>query len=170
MNIKDKLSRAYNIRPVEIGTKILDVDTESRVVTGVANTMNYFDYDKDIILPGAFKKSLKERGVESTANAKIKHAMFHDMTKLPFKPLKIEERVMDGMTVLYFESKAVNTTDGDDALEKYREGIYDNHSIGFSYLTNKIKMVENGSRRVRSRNEHGCKSGINEGRTVCLYR
>jgi phage head maturation protease len=97
-------------------------------------------------MPGAFKKSIKERGVESSATAKIKHAMFHDLTQLPFKPTKIEEQVRDGMTVLYFESKAANTTDGDDALEKYREGIYDNHSIGFSYLRDKIAMVENGSK------------------------
>ena len=142
MNIKDKLQRAYNIRPVEIGVKVLDVDEGSRTVTGIANTMLYFDHDADVIMPGAFSKSLKERGINSTGKAKIKHAMFHDMTRLAFKPQVIDERVIDGVTSLYFESVAADTTDGNDELEKYKMGIYDNHSIGFAYVQGKIAMFQ----------------------------
>jgi HK97 family phage prohead protease len=107
--------------------------------------MGYFDYDADVILPGAFSKSINERGPKSKAPAKIKHAMFHDMTKLPFKSTLIEERMIDGKNVLYFESKATNTTAGDEALQLYKEGVYDNHSIGFNYVRDKIKMIEKDS-------------------------
>lgn len=140
--IKDKLNRSYSTRPVEVGVKVLDVDESSRTVTGIANTMLYFDHDADVIMPGSYKKSLSERGVNSTGRAKIKHAMFHDMTRLPFMPQLIEERINDGKSSLYFESKAADTTDGRDELEKYRMGIYDNHSIGFSYVSGKIAMFE----------------------------
>lgn len=140
--IKDKLNRAYSVRPVQYGVKVLDVDEGSRTVTGVANAMLYYDHDSDVIMPGAFTKSLNERGVNSTGKAKVKHAMFHDMTRLSFKPKLIEERIIDGVHSLYFESEAANTTDGNDELEKYKAGIYDNHSIGFSYVQGKIAMFE----------------------------
>jgi hypothetical protein len=142
MEVKDKLNRQYSIRPAEDGIKVLDVDDTSRTVTGVYNTMLYFDHDRDVIMPGSFTKSLNERGVNSTGKAKIKHAMFHDMTRLPFKPILIEERTIDGKQMMYFESKAGNTTEGNDALENYKMGIYDNHSFGFQYVQGKLAMFE----------------------------
>jgi HK97 family phage prohead protease len=113
-----------------MGLQVKDVDMTKRVVTGYFNSFNYFDSDADVILPGAFKKSIKERGVESQATAKIKHALFHDLTRLPGKLMKLEE----DETGLYFETKMSNTTDGNDTLINYQEKIYDNHSIGFRYL------------------------------------
>jgi len=148
--IEQKLNKPYVTSCIPSECKVLDVDTTGRRVVGIANTMNYFDYDQDIIMPGAFQKSLKERGVNSQAVGKIKHAMFHDMTQLPFKPEVIDEREIDGKHVLYFESRAAKTQDGDDALEKYKEGIYDNHSIGFNYVSGKIKMIEKGSAEFTS--------------------
>ena len=95
-----------------MGLQVKDVDMTKRVVTGYFNSFNYFDSDADVILPGAFKKSIKERGVESQATAKIKHALFHDLTRLPGKLMKLEE----DETGLYFETKMSNTTDGNDTL------------------------------------------------------
>mgnify|MGYP002477974355 CR=1 FL=1 len=41
---------------------------------------------------------------------------------------------------IYFESKIANTTIGNDTLINYKEGIYDNHSIGFKY--NQLSLIE----------------------------
>lgn len=121
------------------GLQVKDVDMTKRIVTGYFNAFNYFDSDGDVILPGAFKKSISERGPESSATAKIKHALFHDLTRLPGKLLKLSEDT-EG---LYFETKMSNTTEGNDTLINYQEKIYDNHSIGFRYLD--VEMVDSKS-------------------------
>jgi HK97 family phage prohead protease len=121
------------------GLQVKDIDMTKRIVTGYFNSFNFFDSDSDVILPGAFKKSISERGPESNATAKIKHALFHDLTLLPGKLLKLSEDSIG----LYFETKMSDTTIGNDTLINYNEKIYDNHSIGFRYMD--VEAVDKGS-------------------------
>lgn len=113
---------------------IKDVDTVGRTVTGFFNTCNYFDSDSDIILDGAAKKSITERGPESNATAKIKHALNHNLTQLPGKLKVLAEKEINGIKGIYFETKMSDTTLGNDTLKNYIDKVYDNHSIGFKYL------------------------------------
>ena len=89
---------------------------------------------------GCAKKSIKERGPLSDATAKIKHALNHDLTTLPGKIITLEEKTIDGITGIYFETKMSDTQLGNDTLKNYLEGIYDNHSIGFRYVN--VNIVE----------------------------
>jgi HK97 family phage prohead protease len=131
----------YSVKPCgSIQAAIKDVDTETRTVTGFFNTFHFLDSDRDVLLPGAAKKSIKERGPKSQAVAKIKHAMDHDLTRLPGKIVTLEEREIDGIKGIYFETRMADTTLGNDTLKNYLEKIYDNHSIGFQYL--QMEMVE----------------------------
>lgn len=140
----DRMRMQYKIKPFGlVKGAIKDVDSQKRIVTGFFNTSNFFDSDNDIMLPGAAKKSIAERGVNSSSTAKIKHALNHDLTKLPGKLITLDERTIDGVSGIYFESKMADTTLGDDTLKNYLTGIYDNHSIGFQYLN--YEFVENGS-------------------------
>lgn len=123
---------------------VKDVDTSTRTVTGFFNTFNFLDSDNDILLPGSAKRSIKSRGPKSEAVAKIKHALNHDLTQLPGKITHLEEKTIDGITGIYFESRMADTTLGNDTLKNYLEKIYDNHSIGFQYLD--MEMIERGAR------------------------
>jgi HK97 family phage prohead protease len=134
----DKKSAHYSVKSAD--ANILDVSTSSRIVTGFFNSYNFFDSDKDVLIMGAAKKSIEERGVNSTAVAKIKHALNHDLTTLVGKLQMLEETTKNGITGIYFESKIANTTLGNDTLINYKEGIYDNHSIGFKY--NQLSLIE----------------------------
>lgn len=134
----DKKSAHYSVKSAD--ANILDVSTSSRIVTGFFNSYNFFDSDKDVLIMGAAKKSIEERGVNSTAVAKIKHALNHDLTTLVGKLQVLEETTKNGITGIYFESKIANTTLGNDTLINYKEGIYDNHSIGFKY--NQLSLIE----------------------------
>lgn len=134
----DKKSAHYSVKSAD--ANILDVSTSSRIVTGFFNSYNFFDSDKDVLIMGAAKKSIDERGVNSTAVAKIKHALNHDLTTLVGKLQVLEETTKNGITGIYFESKIANTTLGNDTLINYKEGIYDNHSIGFKY--NQLSLIE----------------------------
>jgi hypothetical protein len=134
----DKKSAHYSVKSAD--ANILDVSTSSRIVTGFFNSYNFFDSDNDVLIMGAAKKSIEERGVNSTAVAKIKHALNHDLTTLVGKLQVLEETTKNGITGIYFESKIANTTLGNDTLINYKEGIYDNHSIGFRY--NQLSLIE----------------------------
>jgi len=134
----DKKSAHYSVKSAD--ANIIDVSTSSRIVTGFFNSYNFFDSDKDVLIMGSAKKSIEERGVNSTAVAKIKHALNHDLTTLVGKLQVLEETTKNGITGIYFESKIANTTLGNDTLINYKEGIYDNHSIGFKY--NQLSLIE----------------------------
>ena len=124
----------YIAKNCHLDMQIKDVDSVGRTVCFIGNTLNYFDSDMDIIIPGAMKKSIEENGVNSNAPDKIRHAMFHDLTRSPGVFKTLEERKMDGMDVLYCESKIDTTTEGNDAMIKYLSGNYTQHSVGFQNM------------------------------------
>lgn len=135
----------YGVKPCfEKSFAIKDVDTVGRVVTGFYNTYDFFDSDNDVLVMGAAKKTIKERGPNSSATAKIKHALDHDLKRLPGSIRVLDEREYKGMTGIYFETKMADTTIGNDTLKNYLEGIYDNHSIGFQYM--QVEMFEAGAK------------------------
>lgn len=138
--LEQKKSSEYAVKSSAFEGVIKDVDTGSRIVTGFYNTYNVFDDANDVLLMGAANKSIKECGPLSSAVAKIKHLMFHDMTLLPGKILTLEEKEINGLIGIYFETKMANTTLGNDVLLNYHEKVYDNHSIGFQYID--LEMVE----------------------------
>lgn len=128
-----KLSKEYAVKSSgEMSIK--DVDLDKRVVTGFYNTYNYFDSDADVLLDGAAKNSISQHGPESPSIRKIKHALNHDLSQLPGKIMVLEEREIDGLKGIYFETRMSKTQLGVDTLINYQEEIYDNHSIGFRYL------------------------------------
>jgi len=138
-----KLNTFYQVKSENPELTVKDVDMTKRIVTGFYNTAYYFDKDYDVLLPGAAKKSILERGPKSNTSPKIKHALFHDLTRLPAKILVAEEKTIDNITGIYFEAKMLNTMDGNDTLIKYQEEVYDNHSIGFNYK--QLEYMEDGS-------------------------
>lgn len=137
-------SQYYSVKPCHIKASIQNVDTIGRVVTGFYNCFNFVDSEGDVLIPGCSKKSIKERGPNSQATAKIKHALHHDLTQLPGKIVTLEERTIGGISGIYFETKMADTTIGNDTLKNYLEGIYDNHSIGFQYV--QVEHIEKGAK------------------------
>ena len=57
------------------------VQVDSRKVSGYLASLGNKDSDGDVIVKGAFSKSLNERGVSSTTARKIAFLYQHDMTK-----------------------------------------------------------------------------------------
>jgi len=76
--LKSKLESKYPVKTVSF--KVDDIDEGSRKVKFVLNTMDFLDYDRDVIRKGAFTKSINERGPNSTAPDQIQHLRDHDWT------------------------------------------------------------------------------------------
>lgn len=124
---------------------VKDIDFKKRVVTGYLSAFNNKDYDDDIIMPGAFTKTIKERKDQifflNQHNWKQPHGKF--------AVLKEDDRG------LYFESEPlIDTSYSSDALKLYEAGIVKEHSIGYftvkgfydndkeAYVMKEVKLME----------------------------
>lgn len=115
-------------------TKRIDCDTEikadgeKRTVDGYASTFGNLDRDGDIVLPGAFAKSIEDR----FPAGKIKVLWQH---RDPIgKPIAMAEDAKGLIT----SAKLSKTSLGDDALELAKDGIVDRLSIGYTVIRKEI--------------------------------
>ena len=136
MSINNKLNTIYGVKAISM--KMEDIDEGNRIVKGYLSSFDTLDSDTDIIRKGAFTKSLKERGVEASANRKIAHLRNHDWEHQIGKFLELGEDAKG----LYFVSQLGRSTKGTDALLDYQDGILREHSIGFNYVKGKIEEIE----------------------------
>jgi HK97 family phage prohead protease len=114
--------------------ELKDMDEEKGIVSGYLSAFNTMDADRDIILPGAFEKSVAERGPKS-AKPRIKYLRYHS----PEMPIgKFTELYSDSYG-LHFVGELSKSTDGRNAFEDYKAGIITEHSIGFNYVSDKIE-------------------------------
>jgi len=130
------MKKGYTNKATSLEVK--DVDIDSRIVKGYFSSFNNVDSDGDMIMKGAFTKSIQEHGVDSPSNRKISHLAFHDVTR-PVGNLKVLKEDSNG---LYFESEIGTHDDGENALKMYKDGIIREHSIGFNYIQDKTNFIE----------------------------
>lgn len=112
---------------------IKDIDEKTGTITGYFSVFGNVDSDEDMIMPGAFKKTLSEN------YRRIKHLYQHD----PWRPLsgtsqdklKLKE---DGVG-LHFESTVSQTSWGRDTIRLYADGVVDEQSVGFQTIKNNQK-------------------------------
>lgn len=113
--------------------KVKDVDYKGRTVIIYPSAFNDKDSDGDVILPGAFKKTISENGPDSR-QPRIKHLRQHITSELVGKP-KVMQEDSKGLLV---HSLIANTTLGNDVLKLYELDLYE-HSIGFQIPQGKTR-------------------------------
>lgn len=118
MNIKHKVNTSL---------KLKDLDEKNMIVKVGISTAGFKDSDGDIIVKGAFDKTLKERGPKGIN--RIVQLMHHDTRKVIGRP---KEFGWDG-DLLYAVSQISNSTMGKDAIQDYKLDLYE-HSIGFETM------------------------------------
>lgn len=107
-----------------IEAKVIDVDSEGIVKIYVSKFGN-IDSDGDIIVQGAFKKTIQENGPEG--KNRIKHLWGHNPFEPPMgKPVKMVEDE-NGLLVDSYISEQKNG----DYRKMYAEGLITEHSVGF---------------------------------------
>ncbi len=141
--IQEKLDIPYGVKANKGTGHKAEVDESGRTVNVIGNTYFWLDKDFDVLIPGVAAKSITDRGPQSNLPGKIKHLSNHNLTKGIGRPELIEETKLDGLDVLRMESFLIETADGEETLIKYKEGIIDQHSIGFRYLN--LEFMESES-------------------------
>ena len=110
--------------------EVKDLDLKKRVVTGYLSAFDNKDLVGDIIVRGAFTKSLTER------KDQIFFLNQHNWDQPHGKFNMLQEDAKG----LYFESNPlVDTTYSSDLLKLYEAGIINEHSIGFQTVKDEIK-------------------------------
>jgi len=105
------------------------VDAAERVVEGYASTFER-DEDGDVIAPGAFSKTLRERG------ERVKVLWQH------FEPIGVPIELREDKHGLYMRARISRTQLGDDALQLAKDGVVDRFSVGFGIPAGKASMIE----------------------------
>src|SRR5690625_127765 len=111
-----------------IPAKVKDVDPSSMTVAGYFSVFGNIDSDGDIIEPGAFKRTIAERG--PSGSNRIMHLWQHNPTMPLGKPKELKE----DETGLYFVTQLTDTGYGQDAIKLYRDEVLSEHSIGFEVI------------------------------------
>ncbi len=128
-----------------IDLSVKDVDTAGRRVKILLSKFNNVDSDGDVILKGAFAKSIMERGADSTSNRKIKYLRYHDFEHQIGVFTKLEE-THEGLLAY---GDLGRSTKGNDAFLDYQDGIITEHSIGFQTINDKIEIREDGTQILK---------------------
>lgn len=126
----------YNAAP-----EFKDVDSKTGYVAGYFASFNNIDGGGDRILPGAFAKTLSERG------AKILWLFNHDS----FMPLGKLDKIQEDNYGLYYEGKITRTSYGRDVLKLIEDKAIYGNSIG--YQTIKAKGTNESGSRIRNLQE-----------------
>jgi len=108
--------------------EIKDIDFEKSKVTGFWASYGNKDYDRDVILEGAAKKTIQERG--PLGSNEIFFLNQHNWAQPMGKPYILEDQKRG----IYFESDVTKASYGKDALILYSEGLVKEHSIGFATM------------------------------------
>jgi hypothetical protein len=127
----------------DVDESVKDVDTEKGIVTGYFSIFGNKDSDGDIVLPGAYKKTLKENGPQSE-KPRILHLFMHDPMQILAKPFTLKEDKKG----LYFESKISDTSLGRDVIQLYRDKVLTEHSIGYNIVKREVDEKEETQKLV----------------------
>lgn len=125
----------YNIKsiatiPVGGQLAVTDVDTKSRTVEGYFSIFGNIDSDGDMIMPGAYTKTLKENG------PRIKHLLQHDV-RYPLARPELQEDSIG----LKFRSVISDTSYGRDTIKLYEDKVIDEHSVGIKPVKKQAKST-----------------------------
>jgi uncharacterized protein len=110
---------------------VKDVDVVKGIVTGYFSIFGNKDSDGDIVIPGAYNKTLKENGPDSE-RPRILHLYMHNAEKPLAKPTILKEDKKG----LYFESQISQTQLGKDVIQLYQDKVLTEHSIGYNIVKN----------------------------------
>lgn len=122
----------FDVKSTSLGFK--DIDVKQGIVQGYFSAFDVKDSDGDVLVKGAFAKTITERGPKSI-KPRIKHLLDHNKTQAVAVIQDLEE---DNIGLLY-TSKAGRHPKGQEWLMMAEDGIITEHSTGT--YTDKSKIL-----------------------------
>jgi HK97 family phage prohead protease len=124
---------------------VADVDTQARKVKAVWSRMGNVDLDGDIIMQGAFTKTIAECGPmgKNQIWSLIDHKAM--MGCVIGKPTELYE---EG-DMLIAVTPILDTEMGEDVLKMYMSGLINQHSIGFATIKSDFQDQDQNIRQIK---------------------
>lgn len=128
----------------DFSASVLDVDVNSRRVKACWSKMDAVDLGDDVIVKGAFKSTISQRG------PKGKNAIWSLTDHNPTLKMAIGKpsELYEENDMLVAVTDIVETSWGNDVLEMYKTGLITEHSIGFFIPKNKYEIID-GKRYIK---------------------
>lgn len=114
------------------------IDEQKRTFKGYASTFGNMDLVKDIMQPGAFKKTIAERLPKNQIKVLYQH----------YEPLGRPIHIEEDSKGLYVEAYISKTTLGNDVLELMHDRVIDRMSIGYDVIKDDYD-TESGARLLK---------------------
>lgn len=131
-----RTTRGHQIKTFAFETKV--VNEAEGIIEGYASVFDVFDSYNDVVRPGAFTRTIKEKHTGRT-QSKFKFLWQHDWSSPLGLPIHIEE----DSTGLRVVTKVVDPTDlGRRALIMAKEGVVNGLSIGFDLFSGGANWLE----------------------------
>lgn len=144
--------------------QIKDVDAKQGIVSGYFSSFGNVDSDGDVIVPGAFKKTISETG--PLGKNRILHLRNHDPKERLGKLLTLEEDTIG----LRYDSKVGKHALGVDFIKMVESDLITEHSIGFQIINDQksdnyneiieVKLWEGSSLTAWGANENTPLTGM----------
>lgn len=109
---------------------VKDLDTKQGIIQAYWSAFSNVDDGGDVVMPGAFTKSISEWGPGSK-QPRIKYLWQHDSGQL----LGVPSALVQDDYGLLSTSQIVKTTLGQDVLLLYEAGVVTEHSIGYEVVS-----------------------------------
>ncbi len=110
---------------MNVGFEVKSLNEEG-VFEGYASVFHVTDQGRDAVAPGAFERSIKERGADG-----VKLLWQHD----PKEPIGVIEELREDAKGLYMRARLMlNVRRAEEALSLMKKGVLDGLSIGFKTL------------------------------------
>jgi hypothetical protein len=124
----------FQTKSIGVGELTLkDIDEPKGRILGYFSTFGNIDSDKDMIMPGAFAKTLMQN------TKRIKHLYQHN-PMMPLSGVKNGNLILsEDSNGLLFDSTISKTSYGLDTIKLYVDGVIDEHSIGFNTVNKSEK-------------------------------
>lgn len=123
----------YQVKNTSLATSVKDVDGKKGIITGYFSVFNNEDSDGDTILPGAFAKTIAERGPQSS-QPRIKHLLNHSS----YQPIGVLQTLQEDAKGLYYESVPGTHSIGQDVVKMIESGLITEHSIGYEVVRKQV--------------------------------
>jgi HK97 family phage prohead protease len=134
-------SKEYT-KPFALAAEVKDLDVKQGIVVGYASAFGNMDADLDVIMPGAFAKTIQEQGPKSK-HPRIKHLLNHDTRQPIGNPLDL----MEDTYGLKYESQVGTHSLGQDFVKMVDSGLITEHSIGFRTIKADDVTVDGNTHR-----------------------
>lgn len=109
--------------------KLEDVDNRRGQIKCYVSIFDNIDSDNDMIVKGAFARTIKERGPNSNRLV-IKHLWQHD----PWSPIGLPKEMQENEKGLYVVSEFGTDKESQEKFQKHVDGIIDQFSIGYNTI------------------------------------